>query len=376
MCAANKVQPKCTFVTIQDYQKQHIAKKRGVHQLTDENDVNKSSVRRKLALDKDVTSGKKIRNYDKEVEDVAPKLNKYEELKRKQVAENKAVMVAMGLPKLTLDLSLGGKQKKRKNKDVPGRDDLVDGTDEYIPDATGEDSPEDVTKRKRNKKVAIGPTTRARTSAKVTTEKEKKVRESVLVAVSPVANEGATSLAPSIGEKQLERPKFAGNGTMAAYKQMLDRQRLKQARQVPEKDVDEMDLPENGNQENEEDKKLPTMGQVFIKTRKRDPEKKYKTPTEVVQLKIANVEKIISSTTDGDIADKLFCEANTSHGLSWLIGRHVKTVNQTNVGKDNYVQELTSEIRKQLADEMEEKLNKKVTEATAMAGTSGTKESS
>ncbi|KAK1372848.1 hypothetical protein POM88_029041 [Heracleum sosnowskyi] len=74
------------FVTIQDYQKQHIAKKRGVHQLIDENDVNKSSMRRKLALDKDVTNGKKIRNSDKEVQDVAPKLNKYEELKRKQVA--------------------------------------------------------------------------------------------------------------------------------------------------------------------------------------------------------------------------------------------------------------------------------------------------
>ncbi|KAK1375665.1 hypothetical protein POM88_031858 [Heracleum sosnowskyi] len=158
------------------------------------------------------------------------------------------------------------------------------------------------------------------------------------------------------------------------------------------------------------------MGQVFIKTRKRDPEKKYKTPTEVVQLKIANVEKIISSTTDRDTVDKLFCEANTSHGPSWLIGRHVKIVNRTNVGKDNYAQELTFEIRKQLADEMEEKVNKKVlenmrkllkqlgevnpnfnlnvealctsnssdgddhatpmTEATAMAGTSDTKESS
>lgn len=31
------------------------------------------------------------------------------------------------------------------------------------------------------------------------------------------------------------------------------------------------------------------MGQVFIKTRKRDPEKKYKTPTEVVQLKIVRI---------------------------------------------------------------------------------------
>ncbi|KAK1400831.1 hypothetical protein POM88_000436 [Heracleum sosnowskyi] len=49
-----------------------------------------------------------------------------------------------------------------------------------------------------------------------------------------------------------------------------------------------------------------------------------------------------------------------SHALSWLIGRHVKNVKQTNVSKDNYEQQLTSKIRKQLEDEMEEKLNKKV----------------
>ncbi|KAK1400853.1 hypothetical protein POM88_000458 [Heracleum sosnowskyi] len=49
-----------------------------------------------------------------------------------------------------------------------------------------------------------------------------------------------------------------------------------------------------------------------------------------------------------------------SHALSWLIGRHVKNVKQTNVSKDNYEKQLTSKIRKQLEDEMEEKLNKKV----------------
>ncbi|KAK1385793.1 hypothetical protein POM88_023528 [Heracleum sosnowskyi] len=103
---------------------------------------------------------------------------------------------------------------------------------------------------------------------------------------------------------------------------------------------------------------MESNGALFVKTRKRKEDREYKTDGKVTKFIIENIEKVLES--DSDTAEKLFCDSYTSHGPSWLIGRHVKTVKQKNVIKDNYEQQLTSEIWKQLVDEMEEKLNKKV----------------
>ncbi|KAL6582650.1 hypothetical protein OROMI_004728 [Orobanche minor] len=114
----------------------------------------------------------------------------------------------------------------------------------------------------------------------------------------------------------------------------------------------------------------PRKSRLFIETRKRDPKKKYKTDTEAIKTKIEDIEKIITSNGESDTTDQLFCEAETSHGPTWLVGRHVKPSKKKEkniiVYEDNFVQQLRLEIKEELAAEMEEKLNKKVQENLRM----------
>lgn len=60
LCVDNKkFQPKCTFVTIQDYKKQHQQPKRTLQKSLVLKDVDKGNVRRKLALLDYVNNGEK-----------------------------------------------------------------------------------------------------------------------------------------------------------------------------------------------------------------------------------------------------------------------------------------------------------------------------
>lgn len=93
----------------------------------------------------------------------------------------------------------------------------------------------------------------------------------------------------------------------------------------------------------------PTRGQIFFKTRKRKEGREYKSAT----MLINNTE------------ETAFPEDGDSHGPYWLVGRHAKTARLRNASSDAYMQQLTTKIRKQVADEMEEKLNQKVQENLA-----------
>lgn len=60
-----------------------------------------------------------------------------------------------------------------------------------------------------------------------------------------------------------------------------------------------------------------------------------------------------SSTVEELVSD------GKSHGPSWLLGRHVKSVKASpSVPTSTYVQELTTQIRQNLVEEMEEKVQK------------------
>ncbi|KAL6564972.1 hypothetical protein OROMI_016422 [Orobanche minor] len=89
-----------------------------------------------------------------------------------------------------------------------------------------------------------------------------------------------------------------------------------------------------------------------------------------IKTKFDNIEKIITSNGESDTTDQLFCEAETSHGPTWLVGRHVKPSKKKEknsvVYEDNFVQQLRLEIKEELSAEMEEKLNKKVQENLRM----------
>ncbi|KAL6586176.1 hypothetical protein OROMI_002820 [Orobanche minor] len=92
----------------------------------------------------------------------------------------------------------------------------------------------------------------------------------------------------------------------------------------------------------------PRKSRLFIETRKRDPKKS--TRPILKQLKPKDdIEKIITSNGESDITDQLFCEAETSHGPTWLVGRHVKHSKKkeknSTVYEDNFVQQLKLEIK-------------------------------
>lgn len=74
--------------------------------------------------------------------------------------------------------------------------------------------------------------------------------------------------------------------------------------------------------------------------------------------KLITTDKNYNTTAFPDNADK-------SHGPSWLVGRHTKTAKLRNSSSETYVQQLTTKIRKQVTDEMEEKVNLKVQESLA-----------
>lgn len=97
----------------------------------------------------------------------------------------------------------------------------------------------------------------------------------------------------------------------------------------------------------------PTKTELFFKICKRNPERKYKSET-----KLINLDEKESPPPFPDDADK-------SHGPYWLVGRHARTAKLRNPSSKAYVEQLTSKIRKEVAEEMDEKVNLKVQETLA-----------
>ncbi|KAL6580069.1 hypothetical protein OROMI_008093 [Orobanche minor] len=75
-----------------------------------------------------------------------------------------------------------------------------------------------------------------------------------------------------------------------------------------------------------------------------------------------DIEKIITSIGERNTTDQLFCEAETSHGPTWLVRRHVKPAQKeknTTVYEDKFVQQLRLEIKEELSVEKEENLTRR-----------------
>ncbi|KAK1364874.1 hypothetical protein POM88_040435 [Heracleum sosnowskyi] len=108
------------------------------------------------------------------------------------------------------------------------------------------------------------------------------------------------------------------------------------------------------------DQSAPCDACVFVKTRKRRERRKYKTDPAVINKKI---EKINEKLNVGDAVDDILSKGK-SHCPTWLLGRCAKPSNasSSNNPTDTYVQELTTKIRKSLADEVEEKVKQVQTE--------------
>ncbi|KAL6586142.1 hypothetical protein OROMI_002786 [Orobanche minor] len=112
-----------------------------------------------------------------------------------------------------------------------------------------------------------------------------------------------------------------------------------------------------------------TDADVYVKTRKRTTGREYKLPTDVVEKKIEDVEKLLKEGTVEDANELVY--GGKDHKHSFLVGR----LNEKREPKkrprarqipptipDQYVTSLTEKIREQIAQEMEEKVAKQVQE--------------
>ncbi|KAK1355281.1 hypothetical protein POM88_048537 [Heracleum sosnowskyi] len=105
-------------------------------------------------------------------------------------------------------------------------------------------------------------------------------------------------------------------------------------------------------------------GALFVKTRKRKEDREYKTDGKVTKFMIENIEKILGTDLSGpsEGVDELLLQGK-SHGPTWLIGRCAKPDKRSTFGPtDSQITDLTTKIRQEVFNEMEEKLKQKVQE--------------
>ncbi|KAL6530263.1 hypothetical protein OROHE_014616 [Orobanche hederae] len=106
---------------------------------------------------------------------------------------------------------------------------------------------------------------------------------------------------------------------------------------------------------------IPSDAAVFVKSRKRKDGVEYKTDTYIMKYRLEKIEKAMAATGGTDEVVQELVSDGKAHGPSWLLGRRVKSVKVSgNAPTSTYVQDLTTKIRKDLADEVEEKLDTKV----------------
>ncbi|KAL8148906.1 hypothetical protein AgCh_006059 [Apium graveolens] len=105
----------------------------------------------------------------------------------------------------------------------------------------------------------------------------------------------------------------------------------------------------------------PCDGQIFIKTRKRNPDRQYKINPDVINFRIKTLEKKLNSSEELDGVDELISGGKKSHAPGWLIGRHdTKTVKKatSTASSNQYLQDLTNKIKENCDEEMEAKIEK------------------
>ncbi|KAL6581960.1 hypothetical protein OROMI_005974 [Orobanche minor] len=112
-----------------------------------------------------------------------------------------------------------------------------------------------------------------------------------------------------------------------------------------------------------------TDADVYVKTRKRTTGREYKLPTDVVEKKIEDVEKLLKEGTVEDANELVY--GGKDHKHSFLVGRLIEKREPKKRPRarqipptipDQYVTSLTEKIREQIAQEMEEKVAKQVQE--------------
>ncbi|XP_074340407.1 uncharacterized protein LOC141678079 [Apium graveolens] len=103
----------------------------------------------------------------------------------------------------------------------------------------------------------------------------------------------------------------------------------------------------------------PSDAAIFVRTCKRKPGREYKSNTDGINYRHDKIGKALAGQESGINVHELVTDCK-SRAPTWLIGRHVKFVNEsTSVATTNtYIQDLTTH----LVDEMEAKVYKKVQE--------------
>ncbi|KAK1362603.1 hypothetical protein POM88_047077 [Heracleum sosnowskyi] len=291
------------------------------HEATDENEI----------LDLPLPPPPLLTEFDKKTCININNLPEYERLKILSVMQNNEVYKAMKLPTLAIGVRNEFRKCKVKEK-------MQQESEEYIPPEHEEQSENETVKtpKKRTKKVEktklnIGPTTRSRANILV----EKDVRNSVPAEPEP--------------ECAIQLPRNEGIGTMAAYLLLRDNQK---------KNVGNGSASGSGTAKGKavEENDLPDIENEVV-----DEGRKYKTDTAVMNYRLEKIEKAMAAPGGSSGIDELISDGK-SHGPSWLIGRHAESakVSTTTAPRSTYVQELTAQIKQNLVDEMEAKVNKKI----------------
>ncbi|XP_065876885.1 uncharacterized protein [Euphorbia lathyris] len=112
------------------------------------------------------------------------------------------------------------------------------------------------------------------------------------------------------------------------------------------------------------DHATPTKAEIFVATRKRKEGRQYKLPNEILKYRLSTIEEICSIGANTESVDQLIC-GDSSHGSTWLVGRRgvpkkLKKQSATEV-PNSYVEELTTKIRDQLANDMKQQMRDNMT---------------
>ncbi|XP_063940800.1 uncharacterized protein LOC135149309 [Daucus carota subsp. sativus] len=112
----------------------------------------------------------------------------------------------------------------------------------------------------------------------------------------------------------------------------------------------------------EADGTAPSDAEVFVKTRKRNPGREYKTDTKKISEKVDDIEKQIKISGDG--TDELLLSGGKKHGKTWLYGRcpNAAKVPRSTSSRNSYVEDLACKIKESLADDVKESVSKQVQE--------------
>ncbi|XP_074364988.1 uncharacterized protein LOC141706053 isoform X2 [Apium graveolens] len=105
---------------------------------------------------------------------------------------------------------------------------------------------------------------------------------------------------------------------------------------------------------------IPSDAAVFVETHKRKVGRKYKSDTAVMNYRLEKIEKALTGEDGSSNVEDLVTDGK-SHGPSWLIGRHVKSLDiSAPAPTDTYIEDLITQIKRNLQVEFEAKVKEDV----------------